>query len=118
MFNNLAAGAGAGGHHGPGFVYVMHDPGLNQVKIGYSGNPADRLTAIQRDRPATILVDQVHANEMNRAETAAQHAVEEHLGMQKIARNATDWYTLPRNVTVIQVLDRVRRAVHSFNAGH
>ncbi|KAL3857191.1 hypothetical protein ACJMK2_011883 [Sinanodonta woodiana] len=112
MFNNPIAGAGAGRHHGPGFVYVVTEL---QVKIGYSGNPAERLIYIQRDRPATTLVNSVHANEMNRAETAAQHAVEKHLRMHKIARNATDWYHLPRNVTAENVLDRVRLAVYYFN---
>ncbi|KAL3857209.1 hypothetical protein ACJMK2_011901 [Sinanodonta woodiana] len=118
MFNNPIAGAGAGRHHGPGFVYVMHDPKNRQVKIGYSMNPEERLIYIQRDRPDTTLVNSVPANEMNRAETAAQHAVEKHLGMHKIARNATDWYHLPRNVTADRVFDRVRRAVRYFNTRH
>ncbi|KAL3857197.1 hypothetical protein ACJMK2_011889 [Sinanodonta woodiana] len=118
MFTNQRFGAGAGRHHGPGFVYVMHDRYLNQVKIGYSGNPAERLIDIQREHPGTILVGQVHANEMNRAETAAQHAVERNLGMQKVARNATDWYNLPHNVTVQEVLERVRLAVFYHNSSH
>ncbi|KAL3857211.1 hypothetical protein ACJMK2_011903 [Sinanodonta woodiana] len=113
MSYNQMTGAGAGKHHGPGFVYVMEDS--KQVKIGYSRAPKVRVQQIQRDRPDTKLVGITKANEMNRAETAAQHAVEKHHGMKKIARNATDWYRLPRGVTSKDVQKTKRRAVYSHN---
>ncbi|KAL3857190.1 hypothetical protein ACJMK2_011895 [Sinanodonta woodiana] len=111
----MITGGGAGRHHGRGFVYVMYDSETNHVKIGYSRKLKRRLKDIKRNRPETICVGKVKANEMNRAETAAQHAVELHLGMQKITNNATDWYHLPTNVTVEDVLDRVRQAVYYHN---
>ncbi|KAL3857217.1 hypothetical protein ACJMK2_011909 [Sinanodonta woodiana] len=108
-------GGGAGNTFGKGFVYVMEDTKRNQAKIGCSRDPENREKQLQRGRPDTTLVGYTKANEMNRAETAAQHAVEKHLGMEKVERNATDWYHLPKGVTSEDVYDRARRAVYDHN---
>jgi predicted GIY-YIG superfamily endonuclease len=110
-------GGGAGRWQGPGFVYAMTYTAdrTRYYKIGYSGDPDKRLTEIQRDKKndKIVLVGQVEAIEMNRAETAAQKAVEKTFNFKKIARNATDWYKGRVKVEVVWPV--VKKAVEDHN---
>ncbi len=105
---------------GPGCVYVMTymEDGTTYYKIGYtSRDPKDRLKEIQRDEgnDAITLVGSVKANEMNRAETAAQEAVKAKGLVKDPARGtATDWFK--GSLTPAEVLDAVRNAVYKHNA--
>ncbi|KAL3857226.1 hypothetical protein ACJMK2_011918 [Sinanodonta woodiana] len=105
----MAAGA-AGRHKGQGYVYVMEDENQKRVKIGCSRDPERRAIQI-----GATLIDYIEADEMNGAETAAQHAVENELKMEKVERCATDWYKLPKGVTSRDVLMVVKRAVKKHN---
>lgn len=114
MDQNEELAFGSGCAKGPGYVYVMKNE--DQYKIGYSRDPDKRLEQIQHEpgRRNTKLLKSYPANEMNRAETAAQEAVKK-IGMVKVTQNATDWFNNPGGVTDNQVMEAVRKAVEEHN---
>lgn len=113
MEGRPVVGGAAGRWKGEGSVYVMQDD--DQYKIGCSIDPDRRLGEIKRDRPDAQLVFDTSAKEMNTAETAAQTAVQDQLGMEKAARNATDWFNNPQGATTEEVKNVVQEAVTQHN---
>ena len=117
--DDVARGVAAGSAFGEGRVYVMtyKKDRTKYYKIGCSKDPDARLKQIRSHESnyAISLVGSVKANEMNRAETAAQEAVKA-IGLVKdrARGTATDWFI--GSLTSAQVLDAVRNAVYRHNA--
>jgi len=111
----LMSGGSAGSATGEGFVYVMKNG--QQFKFGCSKDPDERLKQIrsQEGHEDTTLVEKFSADQMRDAETAAQQAVKDKLGMTKVARTATDWFNNPNNATEKEIIEVVKRAVSSHN---
>lgn len=111
----------SGSTFGPGYVYIFVDKSgwKIQYKIGMTTRTVEeRLDEIRRTNPnAKIMLDNsfFEAAEANGAETAAQKAVQEELGMVKVARNATDWFYNPQEASEEYIRDVVDRAVALHN---
>ena len=115
MAYNQVGGA-AGQWFGPGVVYVMCY-GNTEYKIGCTRrDPQERLDEIRgiERNPNIKLVGWARAEEMNRAETAAQNALMGR-GLRKdpLRGGATDW--LIGNMAPGEVLSVVQEAVRAHN---
>ena len=115
-------GGAAGRWFGPGNVYLIHDPLVSAYKIGCTNNPDRRLAEVRRNEnnQNLQLFDYIQANERNRAETAAQQAVRQSLGLVKdpTRGGATDWFVPgPQSVYVTpqQVFTVATQAVIEHN---